>query len=97
MNTPVIARRFIVTGKVQGVWYRAATVEAAQGLGITGWARNCSDGSVEVLAVGTPEALDALAVWAHEGPPKAEVTQVAMRDIDLPNPQPTDFTIAADA
>jgi len=97
VNTRPIARRFIVTGKVQGVWYRAATAEAAQELGVTGWARNCSDGSVEVLAVGAPEALDALAEWAHTGPPKAVVARIAVSNIDLPDPQPSDFTIAADA
>jgi acylphosphatase len=97
VSTAPVARRFIVTGKVQGVWYRAAAVEAAQELGVTGWARNCSDGSVEMLAVGAPEALDALAAWAHAGPPKAVVAQVAVSDIDLPDPQPTDFTIVADA
>lgn len=97
MNNRPIARQFIITGKVQGVWYRAATVEAAHARGVTGWARNCSDGSVEVLAVGAPEALDALAEWAHDGPPKAVVARVAVSDIDLPDPQPTDFTITADA
>jgi len=97
VSAALVAQRFIVTGKVQGVWYRAATVEAAQERGVCGWARNCSDGSVEVLAVGTPAAVDALVEWARIGPPKAVVAQVLVTPIELPDPRPTDFTIAADA
>lgn len=96
MSSNTVARRLVITGKVQGVWYRASAVEAAQARGVRGWARNCSDGSVEVLAVGAPQALDALTEWARVGPPKAVVTNVAVTPIDLPDPRPTDFTIAAD-
>ncbi len=97
MSASPIARQLIIRGTVQGVWYRASTVEAAQRLGVTGWARNRADGSVEVLAVGTAEAVAALIEWAHEGPPKAVVADVATTELPLPAPVPTDFSIAPDA
>jgi acylphosphatase len=97
MSTAPLARRLVVTGTVQGVWYRASAVEVAQRLGVRGWARNCADGSVEMLAVGAAEALNELIAWAHDGPPKAVVSQVAVVHIDLPNPEPSDFSIAPDA
>ena len=59
------AARFIVRGKVQGVWFRASTREQAERLGLDGHARNLGDGSVEVIAIGDAEALDALERWLH--------------------------------
>ena len=73
-------RRCIVTGKVQGVWFRAATREQAERLGVTGHARNLPDGSVEVLACGVPAAVDALIAWLQRGPPLAEVARVAVSE-----------------
>ena len=73
----MLANRFIVSGKVQGVWYRAATCERALALGLRGHARNRDDGTVEVLAAGDPAALDALAQWLHDGPPLARVETVS--------------------
>ncbi|HSM10720.1 MAG TPA: acylphosphatase [Lysobacter sp.] len=67
------AERFIVSGKVQGVWFRAATCERALELGLRGHARNCADGTVEVLAAGDAAALDSLAQWLNVGPPMARV------------------------
>ena len=67
------AERFIVSGKVQGVWFRAATCERALALGLRGHARNRADGTVEVLAAGDAAALDSLAQWLHVGPPLARV------------------------
>lgn len=67
---------FHVTGRVQGVWYRASTQEQARRLGITGYARNLPDGSVEVLACGTAEALAELERWLWQGPPRAQVAEV---------------------
>ena len=72
----VQANRFIVSGKVQGVWFRAATCERALALGLRGHARNRDDGSVEVVATGDAGALDALAQWLHVGPPLARVEAV---------------------
>lgn len=69
-------RKFRVEGRVQGVWFRESTRQQAERLGLTGQAINCADGSVEVVACGAPEALEALVCWLHEGPPMAEVCSV---------------------
>lgn len=66
----------LVSGKVQGVSYRASTAEAAQRLDLKGYARNLSDGRVEVVAEGAGEALVALEQWCRKGPPAAQVTSV---------------------
>ena len=65
------AARFIVSGRVQGVWFRASTREQALALGLRGFARNLPDGRVEVLAAGDDAALDRLAAWLRQGPPLA--------------------------
>ncbi len=77
------AARFIVSGRVQGVFFRASTRDRALQLGLRGWARNLADGRVEVLAAGDEAALDALAAWLREGPPMARVEdleRLAARD-----------------
>lgn len=74
------AARFIVTGKVQGVWFRASTRDEALRLGLRGHACNLADGSVEVLAVGDGEAIAALERWLHRGPPLARVASVTRSD-----------------
>lgn len=71
-----IARRLRITGRVQGVGYRAALCAAAERLGLDGWVRNRSDGSVEAEVAGPKEAVEALIAWAQRGPPAARVTQV---------------------
>jgi len=73
--------RFIVCGKVQGVFFRASTREQALRLGLAGHAKNRFDGSVEVLASGQAEALDALERWLLQGPPAARVETVDRADI----------------
>ncbi|MCX7513893.1 acylphosphatase [Frateuria sp. STR12] len=70
------AARFLVSGVVQGVFFRASTREQAQRLGLTGHARNLADGRVEVIAHGAPAALDALEQWLWQGPPAAQVAAV---------------------
>jgi len=75
------AARFIVGGKVQGVWFRAGTREQALRLGVSGYAKNLPDGRVEVLAAGTDEALAALEHWLWQGPPMAKVDSVARQDL----------------
>lgn len=72
------ARRFLVSGRVQGVGFRAFAVETAQGLGVTGWVRNLADGRVEAVAEGGEEALDAFARALAEGPLLARVDHVAV-------------------
>ncbi len=71
-----------IRGRVQGVWYRASTQEQAVRFGITGYARNMYDGSVEVLACGEKAALDKLKAWLWDGPRAAEVTEVACDVVD---------------
>ena len=68
--------RFIVSGRVQGVFFRASTCTEALRLGLNGYARNVADGSVEVLASGDAAALDELQRWLHIGPPAARVQSV---------------------
>jgi acylphosphatase len=70
------AIRCVVSGRVQGVYFRGSTREQAQQLGITGWAKNLPDGTVEVLACGTPDALQTLQRWLQRGPPMAHVLAV---------------------
>ena len=65
-----------IEGTVQGVGYRYALQREAERLGLGGWVRNCRDGSVESVAQGAPEALQALEAWARRGPPAARVTRV---------------------
>jgi acylphosphatase len=69
-------RKFRISGRVQGVWFRESTSQQANRLGIRGHAVNCPDGTVEVLACGSPAALAALRDWLRQGPPLAEVTSV---------------------
>lgn len=78
------AARFLVTGRVQGVFYRASTREAALRLGLDGVARNLPDGSVEVIASGDAAALEQLAVWLQQGPPMANVQAVQRSTWDQP-------------
>ncbi|HJW45249.1 MAG TPA: acylphosphatase [Lysobacter sp.] len=67
------AARFLVSGKVQGVWFRASARDQAVALGLRGFARNLPDGCVEVLAAGDADALEQLAQWLRLGPPLARV------------------------
>jgi acylphosphatase len=69
-------KRWLVTGRVQGVGFRDFVQQKATALGLTGWARNLEDGRVEVYAVGTPQGLDDLGAVLHVGPRMAEVRHV---------------------
>ncbi|MEZ5564570.1 MAG: acylphosphatase [Gammaproteobacteria bacterium] len=71
------ARRFLISGRVQGVFFRASTARMAGELGLRGYARNLADGRVEVLAVGTPSAVSKLAAWLRGGPPLARVAEIS--------------------
>jgi len=71
--------RLKIAGRVQGVYYRASTVQQAQSLGLTGWVMNCSDGSVEAVAEGAQTNLESLIAWCRQGPQGARVTQVDVR------------------
>lgn len=84
MTRPV-CKRFVVTGRVQGVFYRGAAQDSARRLGLNGWVRNCSDGSVELVACGEARALDELAAWLWKGPSQARVEAVQQEVIALLN------------
>jgi len=72
----MVCRRCLVSGHVQGVYFRASTRQLAQSLGVTGYARNLRDGRVEVLACGSDAAVAALCAWLSDGPPGARVSEV---------------------
>jgi acylphosphatase len=79
----MLAARFLVGGKVQGVFFRASTRDRALQLGLRGYAKNLADGRVEVLAEGDARALDALERWLHVGPPRARVEWVDRADAEV--------------
>ena len=79
-------RRLIVSGRVQGVWYRGWTVDQAVALGLDGWVRNRRDGSVEILVSGPDAAVEALIERCREGPPAARVERVAEEETDAAVP-----------
>lgn len=85
------AARFLVRGKVQGVWFRAATREQALALGLVGHARNLPDGAVEVLAYGPAGAIDQLEAWLAIGPPLAKVAEVLRQPVTEADP-PGEFS-----
>lgn len=70
-----------ISGRVQGVWFRASTQEKAKELGLKGWARNLPDGRVEVLACGDREQLKLFHEWLHQGPELAKVTDVTYQEL----------------
>ncbi|HET9031269.1 MAG TPA: acylphosphatase [Dokdonella sp.] len=74
--------RFHVSGRVQGVFFRASTRAQAMRLDIRGYARNLPDGRVEVLAEGKPESISELELWLQRGPEAARVTGVEREDIE---------------
>lgn len=78
----LVCRKFRVTGRVQGVFFRAGTQTTARDLGITGYAANKDDGSVEVLACGGVVELDNFAKWLKQGPPMAQVRSVEVSLVD---------------
>jgi acylphosphatase len=71
-----IARRLVIRGRVQGVWFRESMRLEAEALGLGGWVRNRLDGSVEAFVEGPTEAVEKLVRWAHRGPDHADVADV---------------------
>jgi acylphosphatase len=72
--------RCVVAGRVQGVFYRAATEQEAERLGLDGWVKNLGDGRVEVVACGEPAAVAVLTRWLWSGPPSARVDAVHVEE-----------------
>jgi len=80
----MIARHVIVRGRVQGVGFRYALVDAATMMGAAGWVRNRRDGTVEALVQGEDTIVDAVVAWCRRGPPAARVTTV---DVEPATPE----------
>jgi acylphosphatase len=78
----MVCRHSFVSGRVQGVFYRATCVRKAQELGITGFARNLPDGRVEVLACGEAPVVEAFVQWLWEGSPASKVAAVDTAEVD---------------
>jgi len=70
------ARRLIVHGRVQGVFYRDWTVDTARSLGVAGWVRNLPDGTVEAHLEGEAQAVERMISAMYDGPPRAQVERI---------------------
>ena len=84
-NSNYICIRCVISGKVQGVFFRASTQSQAQRLGIVGYVKNLPNGYVEVTACGSHAAIDKLKYWLHRGPSTAQVFDVKCRLITEQN------------
>ena len=84
MNATTITVHAIVSGRVQGVWYRAWTQKTAQALGLSGWVRNCSDGTVEALFSGPDDRVDDMLRQCRKGPMLARVDDVRHAPAEAP-------------
>ncbi len=85
-DSATTAKHVVVTGRVQGVWFRAWTRDQAQALGVSGWVRNRSDGSVEAVVAGPHEAVQTLIEALHKGPRAAKVKEVRVTETtELPS------------
>ena len=88
--------RAIVSGRVQGVSFRAATAAQAKRLGVVGWVKNRDDGAVELEVEGAPEQVASLLTWCEQGPPHARVARVVVEELTPATleTRERDFTIA---
>ena len=91
----MICRRSFVSGRVQGVFYRATCCAKAELLGLTGYARNLADGRVEVVACGEDAAVNELVAWLWVGSPASKVTDVASEHADPAQLQRTTSFVSA--
>jgi acylphosphatase len=81
-----------IEGMVQGVGFRYYTEKEANRLGISGWVRNCADGSVETVICGSEDQLNAMLAWLKHGPPSASVSQTDIEPVEI-EATPADFQI----
>ncbi len=84
MTSSVKTLRAVISGRVQGVWFRGWTEREAGKLGLDGWVRNCPDGSVEALFSGEAAAVDAMIEACWRGPPAAKVVSVEVVEAEAP-------------
>ena len=80
-----VCKRLLISGRVQGIGFRASTQHKARSLGVNGWVRNLPDGRVEVLAWGDPKPVQQFTEWCRRGPAYAHVTDV---EVDESTPEP---------
>ncbi len=73
-----VRRHVLISGRVQGVWFRQRCAETARAAGVSGWVRNLPDGRVEAVFEGAPDAVASLLAWCRTGPPRARVDAVAV-------------------
>jgi acylphosphatase len=78
----VLSKHLIISGRVQGVFYRKSTQQEAYALGLSGWVRNMPDGRVEIKVSGECEDLEKLIIWAGKGPSDARVDGVEVIECD---------------
>jgi acylphosphatase len=79
----MVAKRYRVSGRVQGVYYRGSARAQARHLGLVGWARNLADGSVEVYACGATVSIEQFEAWLKTGPHDADVTEVVASLVEI--------------
>ena len=80
--TKPVARQVVVHGRVQGVFFRDSTRQAARTRGVAGWVRNCPDGTVEAWFEGDADAVESMVRWCREGPRHADVGDVEVRQVE---------------
>ncbi len=89
----IVRKRLHITGRVQGVAFRASTVATARVLGLSGWVANRADGSVEAVAEGNDADVAAFVRWCHHGPPAARVARVDVAEESGQGALPEPFTV----
>jgi acylphosphatase len=87
----VVRRRVVISGRVQGVFFRDSCRVEAHRYGVAGWVRNASDGRVEAVFEGEPAAVERLVAWCHHGPSRARVDDVVV--VDEPPAGVTSFVV----
>lgn len=93
MTEPQVRATILVTGRVQGVFFRATAMEQAQRLGLVGWVKNLPDGGVESVVEGPRQAVEEYVRWCHGGPPSARVDDVRT-SYDAPRGEFRTFQVA---
>ena len=88
----MIAKRIIILGKVQGVWFRKHTQDKARSLHLAGEVWNNSDGSVEIEVIGPEQEIQTLIDWCHTGSPESQVSQISVYELER-NEWPENFEI----
>jgi acylphosphatase len=78
----MVAKRVVVRGRVQGVFFRDSARRAAESRGVAGWVSNRDDGTVEAWFEGEPDAVESMVSWARSGPSRADVEQVDVEDVE---------------